>query len=396
MPREIPARYGALLCWLLLFGLGAAWIGRQDYLRQYDAFFQGTSIAQRMLSQKTVQHEAVLATLPPCRIRPRPSLCIPACARRCRSCWGWASCATAPGPAACRRPPAWTPPWRRRARRVVRHAAGGRGALLAGGSVQLEPAAGRAPAAAGRRRPRRAGQPEPVHRPRAAPAGAPGRRRARLDAVAAETAGRRQPALRPAQRTRADARFLALGAMAGLGRRQRAAGRRRRRLASRPRRGPAPTRAGPRGGHGTPGHAGRDGRGHRPRAEPAADRHPGPDPRRRTHAGRRRRTARRARGPAGQRRPGPPRPTSSPACARWCAPARRRARGAGSRGAGEFAALPARAGAGAPGRAPGVAQRRPGERPLGDRVALEQILHNLVQNAVDALAGMRAGAAARG
>ena len=38
----------------------------------------------------------------------------------------------------------------------------------------------------------------------------------------------------------------------------------------------------------------------------------------------------------------------------------------------------------------------PGERPLGDRVALEQILHNLVQNAVDALAGMRAGAAARG
>ncbi|ERI53581.1 hypothetical protein N878_03445, partial [Pseudomonas sp. EGD-AK9] len=28
----------------------------------------------------------------------------------------------------------------------------------------------------------------------------------------------------------------------------------------------------------------------------------------------------------------------------------------------------------------------PGARPLGDRVALEQILHNLVQNAVDALA----------
>ena len=90
------------------------------------------------------------------------------------------------------------------------------------------------------------------------------------------------------------------------------------------------------------------------------------------------------------------RPTSSPACARWCAQRARRARGAGSRGAGEFAALPARAGAGAPGRAPGVAQRRPGERPLGDRVALEQILHNLVQNAVDALAGMRAAPPARG
>lgn len=43
-----------------------------------------------------------------------------------------------------------------------------------------------------------------------------------------------------------------------------------------------------------------------------------------------------------------------------------------------------------------MAQRRPGERPLGDRVALEQILHNLVQNAVDALAGMRAGAAGQG
>ena len=110
--------------------------------------------------------------------------------------------------------------------------------------------------------------------------------------------------------------------MAGLGRRQRAAGRRRRRLASRPRRGPAPTRAGPRGGHGTPGHAGRDGRGHRPRAEPAADRHPGPDPRRRTHAGRRRRTARRARGPAGQRRPGPPRGRHHRPHARAGAPAR--------------------------------------------------------------------------
>ncbi|MGF6693976.1 signal transduction histidine kinase [Metapseudomonas resinovorans] len=30
----------------------------------------------------------------------------------------------------------------------------------------------------------------------------------------------------------------------------------------------------------------------------------------------------------------------------------------------------------------------PGVRPLGDRVALEQILHNLVQNAADALAGI--------
>ena len=395
---KFPARYGALLCWLLLFGLGAAWIGRQDYLRQYDAFSRAPASPSACSARRPYSTRRCWPRWPPCRIRPRPSACIPACARRCRSCWA--------GPAARRRlgrqPAAARRPGRRRGAGAragsSRHAAGGRGALLAGGSVQLEPAAGRAPAAAGRRRPRRAGQPEPVHRPRAAaPAGAPGRRRARLDAVAAETAGRRQPALRPAQRTRADARFLALGAMAGLGRRQRAAGRRRRRLASRPRRGPAPTRAGPRGGHGTPGHAGRDGRGHRPRAEPAADRHPGPDPRRRTHAGRRRRTARRARGPAGQRRPGPPRGRHHRPHARAGAPQRaRRARGAGSRGAGEFAALPARAGAGAPGRAPGVAQRRPGERPLGDRVALEQILHNLVQNAVDALAGMRAGAAGQG
>ncbi|MPS77829.1 MAG: sensor histidine kinase [Achromobacter sp.] len=73
------SRPRALLCWLVLFFLGAAWIARQEYLDQHDRFFQSTSIAQRMLSQKTVQHEAVLATLtalshPPTPERLYPSL----------------------------------------------------------------------------------------------------------------------------------------------------------------------------------------------------------------------------------------------------------------------------------------------------------------------------------
>lgn len=74
-----PLRHRALLAWLILFCLGALWIGRQHYVDQYDRFFQDTSVAQRMLSQKTVQHEAVLATLsalshPPAPERLFPSL----------------------------------------------------------------------------------------------------------------------------------------------------------------------------------------------------------------------------------------------------------------------------------------------------------------------------------
>lgn len=73
------SRARALLCWLVLFFLGAIWIARQEYAAQYERFFQSTSIAQRMLSQKTVQHEAVLATLaalshPPAPERLFPSL----------------------------------------------------------------------------------------------------------------------------------------------------------------------------------------------------------------------------------------------------------------------------------------------------------------------------------
>ena len=62
-----------------MFCLGAVWIGRQEYVDQHERFFQSTSVAQRMLSQKTVQHEAVLATLaalshPPSPERLYPSL----------------------------------------------------------------------------------------------------------------------------------------------------------------------------------------------------------------------------------------------------------------------------------------------------------------------------------
>lgn len=68
-----------VLLWLVLFCPVAAWIGWQDYTDRYERFFQDTSIAQRMLSQKTVQHEAVLATLaalshPPIPERLMPSL----------------------------------------------------------------------------------------------------------------------------------------------------------------------------------------------------------------------------------------------------------------------------------------------------------------------------------
>ncbi|MBO1014467.1 sensor histidine kinase [Achromobacter sp. SD115] len=73
------SRARAFFCWLVLFALGALWIGRQDYVDQYERFTQSTSVAQRMLSQKTVQHEAVLATLaalshPPAPERLYPSL----------------------------------------------------------------------------------------------------------------------------------------------------------------------------------------------------------------------------------------------------------------------------------------------------------------------------------
>lgn len=67
------------ILWLVLFCPVAAWLGWQDYADRYERFLQDTSIAQRMLSQKAVQHEAVLATLaalshPPIPERLLPSL----------------------------------------------------------------------------------------------------------------------------------------------------------------------------------------------------------------------------------------------------------------------------------------------------------------------------------
>ena len=67
------------LIWLLLLLFGLVGIALQDYTTQRDRFVQDTSIVHRMLSQKVVQHEAVLATLaalshPPAPERLFPSL----------------------------------------------------------------------------------------------------------------------------------------------------------------------------------------------------------------------------------------------------------------------------------------------------------------------------------
>jgi signal transduction histidine kinase len=61
-----------LTLWLVLFCPVATWIGWQEHAERYERFFQSTSIAQRMLSQKVVQHEAVLATLAALEHPPSP------------------------------------------------------------------------------------------------------------------------------------------------------------------------------------------------------------------------------------------------------------------------------------------------------------------------------------
>jgi len=40
------SRTRAFICWLVLFFLGAIWIARQEYVDQYERFFQSTSIAE--------------------------------------------------------------------------------------------------------------------------------------------------------------------------------------------------------------------------------------------------------------------------------------------------------------------------------------------------------------
>lgn len=61
-----------LLCWLALLCAGVVWLGSQAKTRLSDTFASDTSIAHRMLSQAAVQHEAVLKTLG--ALRPASSL----------------------------------------------------------------------------------------------------------------------------------------------------------------------------------------------------------------------------------------------------------------------------------------------------------------------------------
>lgn len=53
------------------------WLGRQEYQAERDRFLQGASIAHRMLSQKAVQHEAVLDTLSALSHPPAPARLLP-------------------------------------------------------------------------------------------------------------------------------------------------------------------------------------------------------------------------------------------------------------------------------------------------------------------------------
>ncbi|OZI45835.1 sensor histidine kinase [Bordetella genomosp. 5] len=63
--------------WALLCLAGILWLARQDYVAQRDRFAQGASIAHRLLSQKAVQHEAVLATLAALSHPPAPDRLLP-------------------------------------------------------------------------------------------------------------------------------------------------------------------------------------------------------------------------------------------------------------------------------------------------------------------------------
>lgn len=70
-------RWRSIGAWLLLSLAGILLLGRQDYLAQRDRFLQGASIAHRMLSQKAVQHEAVLETLAALSHPPAPERLLP-------------------------------------------------------------------------------------------------------------------------------------------------------------------------------------------------------------------------------------------------------------------------------------------------------------------------------
>ena len=60
---KIPTLRQTLCYWLLASLLGSALLGYRALREQQERFLQDSSIAHRLLSQKTVQHDAVLATL---------------------------------------------------------------------------------------------------------------------------------------------------------------------------------------------------------------------------------------------------------------------------------------------------------------------------------------------
>ena len=63
MPLRPPRSLTWLVAALALGAIGAAWIANGDLARQRDAFDTDARIAHRLLSQRAVQHDAILATL---------------------------------------------------------------------------------------------------------------------------------------------------------------------------------------------------------------------------------------------------------------------------------------------------------------------------------------------
>ena len=63
MPSRARRRLPWVLGWLLAAAAGAAWLAQQSLARQREAFETDARIVHRLLSQRAVQHDAVLATL---------------------------------------------------------------------------------------------------------------------------------------------------------------------------------------------------------------------------------------------------------------------------------------------------------------------------------------------
>jgi signal transduction histidine kinase len=63
MKHGLRAQVGWWLAWLLLAVAGATWIARAEFAQQQEEFETNARIAHRLLSQQVVQYDAVLATL---------------------------------------------------------------------------------------------------------------------------------------------------------------------------------------------------------------------------------------------------------------------------------------------------------------------------------------------